>query len=500
MKTMENSFIIDNLLQQEEGIRLEFKAKPDVEDIARSITSFINTHGGDLVIGIDNNKNVIGVEQAEEKANHIKNVLIDSIKPIAPISLKIINYKKRNVILISVWEGAKKPYQFKGVIYNRNGSQTRTTNPEKLNDLILERKQSDFHWERMPVLGAEIEDLDIVEINKTIDRYKDYRRITEQLDEEDFLVNTGLMQNGNLSNACIVSFGNDPIRYIPQSRIRITLYPTKSSGDNFIDDRIFEGNIFKNISAIFEYIDVIYGKSYAVNKLIRSEKSNYPRLALREGILNAIVHRDYNSVKGFLQISIYSDRTEISNYGKLPKGITIEDLKVEHSSILRNPDVAQMCFYRRYIEMLGSGTQRMIRDCRDNKFKLPIWKETDNVITVTFPGLAHNRNAKGIIKGILEGLNKATIAKLEEITEGITEGITDDVRDKIIKILIVLYKEAGLKTLDIEKLIDIPAKSIERYIKQLKDSEIIEYRGAKRTGGYYLTDVVKERLGKEAND
>lgn len=493
---MENSFIIDNLLQQEEGVRLEFKANPDFDAIAKSITSFINTHGGDLVIGIDNKKKVIGVEEAEQKASDIKNALVDYIKPIAPISVQTIYYKNKNVILISVWEGAKKPYLFKDVIYNRNGSQTKTTNPEKLNDLILERKQSDFHWERMPVLGAEIEDLDSVEIDETITFYKEYRRTIEQIDEEGFLVRTGLMQNGNLTNACLVSFGKDPIRYIPQSRIRITLFPTKTSGDNFIDDRIFEGNIFKNISAIFEYIDVIYGKSYAVNKLIRSEKSNYPKLALREGILNAIVHRDYNSVKGFLQISIYSDRTEISNYGKLPKGITVEDLKVEHSSILRNPDVAQICFYRRYIEMLGSGTQRMIRDCRDNKFKSPVWKETDNIITVTFPGLAHNRNTKGIIKGILEGLSKTTIAKLEEITEGITEGITDDVRDKIIKILIVLYKEEGLKTLDIEKLIDIPAKSIERYIKQLRASKIIEFRGAKRTGGYYLTKDVQDHLSK----
>jgi len=72
-----------------------------------------------------------------------------------------------------------------------------------------------------------------------------------------------------------------------------------------------------------------------------------------------MVHHDYNSVKGFLQISVYSDRTEISNYGGLPKGITISDLKTEHHSILRNPDIAQLCFIRGYIEMLGSGTLRM---------------------------------------------------------------------------------------------------------------------------------------------
>lgn len=155
--------------------------------------------------------------------------------------------------------------------------------------------------------------------------------------------------------------------------------------------------------------------------LLRTDKSNYPVLALREGILNTIVHRDYNSVRGFLKISIYPDRTEISNYGALPNGITVDDLKLEHTSILRNPDIAQMCFYRKLIEMLGTGTQRMIRDCKKNKFKVPIWRQKENTRTVVFNGLTHNRT---------------------------NEGITADVKDKIIKILLVLYKEDGLRTVD----------------------------------------------------
>src|SRR5690606_36931557 len=101
------------------------------------------------------------------------------------------------------------------------------------------------------------------------------------------------------------------------------------------------------------------------------EKSNYPQLAIREALMNAIVHRDYNSVNSFVQVDVFSNRTEISNYGRLPKGIKISDLKREHNSILRNPDIAQMCFTRKYIEMLGSGTLRMIDDCKVNGFKTP---------------------------------------------------------------------------------------------------------------------------------
>src|SRR5674476_482676 len=124
---------------------------------------------------------------------------------------------------------------------------------------------------------------------------------------------------------------------------------------------------------------------------------------------------------------------EIRNYGGLPKGITIKDLKIEHSSILRNPDIAQICFIRKYIEMLGSGTLRMIKDCKVNKFKAPVWKEKENITSVTFPNVKHNRKIEGTTKGITEGISKNIIAKVEGIIEGITEGVTEDVKDKIKK-------------------------------------------------------------------
>ena len=173
---MENSFIIENLLQQKEGIRLEFKARPDIDSIAKSITAFINTQGGDLIVGIDNNKKIIGIENGWQQSITIQNTLVDLIKPTAPISIQLIIFKKKEVLLISVWEGAKKPYQYKGIIYDRIGQTSKTTSPAKLTNLISQRKQSDFHWERMPVLGAEMKDLDIIEIKQTIKLYKEYKK------------------------------------------------------------------------------------------------------------------------------------------------------------------------------------------------------------------------------------------------------------------------------------------------------------------------------------
>lgn len=482
---MENSFIIENLLQQKEGVRLEFKASPNIDAIAKSITSFINTQGGDLVVGVDDNKNVLGIENAQEQSVSIQNTLVELIKPTAPISVQVISYKKKEVILISVWEGAKKPYQYKGAIYNRIGQVSKTTTPEKLTHLISQRKQADFHWERMPVLGAELTDLDSAEIKQTIKLYQEYKKDTRIEDVEDFLIQVGLVQNGNITNACMVLFGKNPIRFIPQSRIRLTLYPAKTSGNQFIDDKMFEGNIFKNITAIFEYLDIVYGKNLTVKGLLRTDKPNYPVLALREGILNAIVHRDYNSVKGFLQISIYSDKTEISNYGALPDGITVADLKVEHNSILRNPDIAQMCFYRKHIEMLGTGTQRMIRDCKEHKFKVPVWKQGENITTVTFPDVSHNRKDKTIDDVVNDVVNDAVN---DAVKKGAIDAVNDAVNDGLIGVVkSISSRDSGITINELEANIDKSHRTIQRYIQLLKTLGLIEFKGAAKTGKYYLT-------------
>ncbi|CAA0242654.1 hypothetical protein TMFC_50139 [Tenacibaculum maritimum] len=167
-----------------------------------------------------------------------------------------------------------------------------------------------------------------------------------------------------------------------------------------------------------------------------------------------MVHRDYNSVNGFLQVSIFSDRTKIANYGSLPEGITLKDLRREHNSILRNPDIAKICFIRKYIEMLGSGTLRMINDCKKNKFKTPSWKQKNNITTVVFPEL------KAILKN------------------------DEGVKNELISIYEVIETTPNLKTKDIASIINKGLSTTERYLKKLKDKDFIGFVGSSKTGGY----------------
>jgi ATP-dependent DNA helicase RecG len=113
---MDNSFIIDNLLEQQTGDRLEFQPKLEIDTIGRVITSFVNGHGGDLIIGVNDKKEIIGVPDADSTCENIRITLVENIKPTVPIAVQTIFYKGKDVILISVWEGGKKPYQYNGSI------------------------------------------------------------------------------------------------------------------------------------------------------------------------------------------------------------------------------------------------------------------------------------------------------------------------------------------------------------------------------------------------
>jgi|SRR5690606_752089 len=137
--------------------------------------------------------------------------------------------------------------------------------------------------------------------------------------------------------------------------------------------------------------------------------------------MNALVHRDYTKVSSTVHISIYSNRMVVSNTGTLPEGLRIADLKREHTSILRNPDIARMCFIRDLIEMFGSGTQCMVKDCKDYALPDPVWKEDADHLVLEFPGLGIG---EGVREGVNEGVNDVMVA-------GVSEGVNDELRKLI---------------------------------------------------------------------
>ncbi|MBO4654862.1 MAG: putative DNA binding domain-containing protein [Bacteroidales bacterium] len=479
---MDGKFILDNLLKQDKSDRLVFLPEISKDTLAMNVTALLNGNGGDIVVGVNDDRNVLGISIVETE--EVQRDLTNRIRPVAPIDVHSIECDEKNILLISVWEGAQKPYHCDGKIYQMMGGEVVVATPNDISNLLTERKKSDFNWERMPVLGAEIEDLDMDEVRNTM---KEFVRSSNEIiqDEEQFLMRNGLLKDGNLTNACIALYAKYPAQFISQARIKLSVFSSDSSSD-LVEARIFEGNIFKNIGAIFQFVDMAYSKGVQINGIQRKEHWNFPRIAVREGIMNAIVHRDYNSVNGFMHILLYPNRLEIVNYGLLPAMASVIIKGGEGLSILRNPDIAQQCYYRKLIEMMGTGLPRMIQDCKDHGFDTPEFEIKDQVVRVSFPNIhylrsvnVHQENVESDMKSYFEG-----------VIEGVIEGVSQDIKEKLTSILCVLHGMPGIRTTKISDQTNIPTKSVERYVKQLKNVGLVKYLGSSKSGGYFLSDSI----------
>lgn len=524
---MNSEQIIQDLLKQNEDEQLEFKERVNKDQIGSIICSFLNNKGGQILIGVSDKKEVIGIKDAEKFQKELESFLINEIVPEAPITVSVEKYHDKELILIKVWAGSNQPYIFNGTIFYRRGERTIKASSKNISELIHNRQLSEVHWERRPVLGVEIEDLDLEEIQKTITSTPNYNKDNQNIKTPlDFLSHYGLFKNGNFTNAAVILFGKTPAKFIPQARVRISFLSNGKTGNEFIDDKVLEGNFFHIIDDIINFLkkNLSHISKFSEKSWLRKDDFIYPMSALREGILNALVHRDYSSVSSSASIIIYSDRLEITNTGHLQ--LKISDLKKFHSSILINPDIAHITFLRGYIEKIGRGTLKILEACENANLKSPEWTIDNNTVKLTF---FNKVESKGIIQNISEGLNKIQseiankglirvlaeadeLARKEELESKILlekkkeleeikirnaiqktieesiKGVTDIVKNRLVQLVQMIFKNPGIKTKEFIRELNVSERTIKENLKLLIDSKIVFYQGSNKTGGYYLDE------------
>ena len=462
---MDNTFIIDNLLRQNESEVLEFKTQLSADNIAKHVTSMLNNKGGDIVVGIGDNKQIMGLEK-EVDVSKLLNKLMTEITPAAPVDVQEVAYNGKNLLLIRVWEGSQKPYSYKGTIYQKIGSRGKS-----ISKIISDRKDADMNWERMPALGAELSDLDMDEVKQTIESFQ-ATGAKESSDAEEFLINNGLIQNGSITNACVLLYAKCPSRFFVQSGIMLSVFSSNSPFD-LAESREYTGNIFKNVEAIFQFLDLRYSNTLSIGGLQRTEKWNYPRIAVREGIMNAIVHRDYSYYQGFVRINIYPSHLDILNYGAMEPIVTFARTGIVEYSVLRNPDIAYQCYYRKLIEMRGTGIPRMKEDCRKNNFSIPEISVDGEIVKVSFPNLQFQRTNNGG-------------NRFEQLLDESFGTLNANVKQKMLSVLTEIASQPGIKAMAIGEATGLPKKSIDRYLTELKQAGIICYKGSRKSGGFYV--------------
>ncbi len=379
---------VRNLIEGGEGPRVEFKSdSTQPESVARSLCSLLNTAGGQLLIGLESRGVVKGVEEVEATRKLLKSELPRLISPQAPWSIEAIQHEGADLLLIDVAEGQGKPYVTGGGIYLRREGPAKPVpaDRDEISRLIIRRAESSLRWERQTAVGFEVSDLDQGLIRETLSRATSANRWPgHAADVEGFLTSLGLAERGQVTNAAVVLYGKNPCRILPQARVRLLVASEGKTGGRFELDRVFEGCLIQTAMDLPEALKLhVDGVETTFSKdWQHSTRPIAPVMALREGIMNALVHRDY-ALLGSVTLSVVPPKIQISNPGGLPGGLTPRDLKRSHLSLPRNPDIAHVCFLHDLINKVGRGTQRILENCRAARLPEPKWESTPHETTLT---------------------------------------------------------------------------------------------------------------------
>lgn len=266
-----------------------------------------------------------------------------------------------------------------------------------------------------------------------------------------------MLTKGNLNLAGLVCFGKDIQRYMPEALVKCGIFEGKDKSHTILKYEDYKTNIFEQIASVQQFFINHFRKEYVINPKTGQREGVYewPLLAIREAIANAIAHSDY-MISGHADIAVFDDRVEIWSPGRLPEGITLADLNKRHKSVLRNPAIAEMLYFTGYVERWGSGIQTMSRLMKEADLPEPVYEEIGSNFVVIF--------------------NKASTIKKTD--EGSSEGLKS--------LYTAIMNNPGIQAKDLVSALDNrPLKTIERQIKKLTELDLIEHRGSRKTGGYW---------------
>jgi len=373
-------------------------------DYLKTICAFANTDGGSLYIGINDMGVVVGVANTKKLLEDIPAKIHNYLGLIVSVSRETAN--GNIVVKIDV-----KPYanaiSLKGKYYIRSGSTTQQLTGNALNEFLL--KKLGQSWDSLIEENASIDD-----IVDTPLRYLPVHAIDQRignvddLSKKEVLEKLRLVFNDQTKRACVVLFGKDSNKFYTNLPVKIGAFNDKNE---LLFQEEISGNLFEVIEAT---IDVLFKKFLKRNVVFsgfnRIEKGEYPIIALREVILNALVHRNYTGAH--TQIKVFGDKLIVWNAGNLPEGFTIASLLVAHPSVPRNPLIAEVCFKAGYIDKWGSGISKILNSCKEADLPQPEFIIENGGMQVTlYKDVFNEKSLKE------KGLNKRQIVAVKFVID-----------------------------------------------------------------------------------
>ena len=429
------------------------------DEYLETVCAFANTRGGVLEIGKNDVGEVVGISNAKELLDLIPKKIFSTMMISADVSLNTENGKE--YISINVMQHPF-PIAYRGKYYGRSGSNTIELTGNGLSELML-RAQGKT-WDGLPIPNVSADDL-------YANAYKTFRKKalnSKRLNKEDveipddaLLENLELKENGFLKRAAVMCFGENPEKWVTEAYIMIGYF------DNDVDLRYQDEVHGPLIELADKTLDLLYTKYFKgiihYEGIQRVEVFPVPYEAMREAVLNSIIHNDYSHFNP-IRIRVYENKVVITNMAKFPEHISFEELITSHTSRPHNPNIARTFYKSGQIERWGRGINKIITECKNEGKPEPQFKSIGSFFQVTFE-------------------NDVNYVYMTDKT---TDKMTDKNSNREKQIIGYLLKNEFISNKAACDLLGVSDTTAKRLLKRMTDKRLLAAIGERKTRKYTL--------------
>ena len=446
------------LLRESETIELK---EVVVDEVKKEIIAFANSDGGKLYIGVQNDGTVVGVNDPDSVSLQISNMVRDAIRPDVTMFLHYNTIVKdgKEIVIVDIQRGTDRPYYLakKGMrpegVYVRQGYSA-----VPATDTAIRRMIKETDGDRFEAMRSLNQELTFEAAKKefqlrNVEFGSQQMRTLKLVDQDNLYSNLGLL----LSDQCVHT-------------IKVAVFQGTDQ-TVFKDRREFSGSLMRQMNEVYDFIDFRNQTRATIQKLLRIDVRDYPEIAVREALLNLLVHRDYSfSASSF--ISIYTDRIEFVSIGGLVPGIDLEDIMVG-ISICRNQNLANVFYRLHLIEAYGTGLRKIMK-AYEGMEEQPKIEVTKNAFKIILP----NMNAKYE--------NRNTDAALSKVSVNTYAGREEPLSNEEESVLEYVRTHGVVTRSDVIRLLGVSTSTAARALKKLVKGGLLEQNGKARNTNYTI--------------